>query len=898
MKAQMSLPKKTAIVAYCVNAATVILLLLGTAACLKTGGSRLATNAEATQLTLKGTVSLANGSPAMGAKILADEIDDSLGVTNQDGSFRITLSEDQLTRLATVASAGGPSGGRNTFRLWLEGADGEATVGLSDGIEVARRGELQLANITLQGTGSISGKVMVVSSGRRPEDGVGATIRIGRRSVTADPTGSFVLDKLPAGLHTLRTSFNRYETDLRSVNLGPGENRALTTEIVLFPENTIGGAVFINEPQRMGELVATGHPFLRSFRAVGSTKARYIRYYHDETALTSGAIAPWRPIPEKFEHDFLADGGNTLYYQFADDSKEDLSEIYRIQVVIDQFANSTGCRIEDGSGMVFQRQVLVHMDVPPSAFRMRLAESVEQLLERPWEDAAPLTTHSFELRRNAESLQFEIEGLRLLFCQFRDANGLDGPVFQTSAIVNLFPIEGVPFTMDNDAPESLDRTVRLDIKVPPNAREMRIFENILQGAVSAFDISATGAAFGATSITNLQDKLWMAALPVYYKVFPVQGPKGLYLQFRTGEGAVSPIYKKTILILPFPGSADEGFVINNNEPTSPTRHLNITLVPPVNAYQWRIGRQPDLNRQFEYELAEIVDNIENNSWRTLVPSATYSVLTPGEKVIAVQYRDAELNQSGIYTRTVLVMPFPPEVGRVVINNGEAITPSRTVLLNITPPPNAVAMWVRERIPGFNYNSSPIWQALSSPLAFTLSPDVGAKTIEVVFRNPSLDASAAISATVFYDPFPLTGPYVVINNGAPVTTSSNVILNLTIPTSARAMRLANSTLELESLPFITPVTTTTWTLAGTLGPQKVYVQFQTPEGDESPMYFDEIELILPPTSTSTATTTTTSTSSTTTTSATVETSTSTSSTTSTDSATSTATSTSSSTSTGP
>lgn len=891
VRARKSLQKKvSAMLAGRLQIFTVILITLMGVGCLKSGGSRLAIDAPPQQLILKGTAILADGNPAANVKILADEIDDNLGVTKQDGTFSITLSEDQLTRLAAITSAGSPRGGRNTFRLWLEGTDSNSLVGLSDGIEVGRRGELQLANITMQGTGSISGKVMVVSSGRRPEDGAGAVIRIARRTATADPTGQFVIDKLPAGLHTLRTSFNRYETDLRTINLGPGENRVLATEIVLFPENTIGGAVFLNEPQKMGDLVASGHPFLRSFRAVGSTKARFIRYYHDDTALTSGGIAPWRPIPEKFEHDFPADAGNTLYYQFADESKEKLSEIYRIQVIIDQFANSTGCRIEDGSGMVFQRQVLVHMDVPPSAFRMRLAESIEQLFERPWESAAPLTTHAFELRRNAESLQFEIEGFRQLFCQFRDANGLDGPVFQTSTIVNLFPIEGVPFTMDNDAPESIDRTVRLDIKVPPNAREMRIFENILQGAVSAFDISATGAAFGATSITNLQDKLWMAAMPVYYKVFPVQGPKGLYLQFRTGEGAVSPIYKKTILILPFPGSADEGFVINDNEPVSPTRHLKITLVPPFNAYQWRIGRQTDLNRQFEYELAEIIDEIENNPWRTLVPNATYSVLTPGEKTIAVQYRDAELNQSGVYTRTVLVMPFPPEVGRVVINNGEAITPSRTVLLNITAPPNAIAMAVRERIPGLNYNSPPIWQALSSPLAFTLSPNVGAKTVEVIFRNPSLDASATITASVFYDPFPLTGPYVVINNGAPFTTSSNVILNLTIPTSARAMRVANSTLELESLPFITPVTTTTWTLAGTLGPQKVYVQFQTPEGDESPMYFDEIELLLPPTSTSTATSTDTATSTSSSSSSSSATDTETATSTSTDNSTATSTST--------
>lgn len=852
-----------------VRRTAMIALLLATVAfssCLKSSGARLAVNQVANTLTLTGSVTLADGTAASGFNVFADELDTGLGITDASGSFRVTLTEDQLNRLAAVQDGTSPASGRNVFRLWIEASDEAALVGVSSAIETARRGEHQLAAITLQSTASVTGKVMLVSSGRRPEDAPGASIKIGRRQAIAGEGGRFVIERVPAGQSSIATSFNGYQTDIRVINLLAGEQITLPFEIVLFPEKTVGGAVFLDDRVSVAELVRAGHPFLRAFRAVGSSTARYIRYYHDVNSLTSNpGVAPWRPIPERFEHDFPQDAGHTLFYQFADSTQEKTSEIYRIQVVLDQFAESRGCSIENGSGMINSRKALVHLDVPPAAFRMRIAESIEALKEQPWENAAPITTFTFELRRSPESLQLEVQGLRTLYCQFRDANGLEGPIYQTSVIIDQFPIQGTPFVMDGGAPQSGDRIVRLDIQVPPNAYEMRIFENLLTGTNTAFDITAAGAAFGTSSINYLSDKIWMAAQPVYYKVFPTQGPKGLYLQFRAGDGSVSPVYKQVIEILPFPNRDAEGFLINNGEPISSTRHLLITLIPPVNAYQWRILEDPvaRINQINQLNLLNQF-NLTNLPWRTLVPSAIFSVFEPGEKTVLIQYRDAQYNESGVYSRTVLVQPFAPEVGKVVINAGEAITFSRTALLRITPPPNATEMAIRERLPGTNsFSGTPIWQAVVPELPFTFSEGVGAKTIDVMFLNPSLDESASVSSTIFYDPFPLGSAGLVINGGAETTTSDNVLLQLTIPPSAKAMRIANSTLELLTLPFIALQPNVNWTLLPGLGAHKVYVQFQTPEGDLSPSYFDEIIRILPPsppTSTDTVTNTTTDTSS--------------------------------------
>ena len=809
-----------------------LLMLVALSSCLKQGGTRLAVNNVSTNLTLNGSVLLSDGRSAPGINIYADEIETSLGVTDDNGGFSLILTDDQLNRLAAVQDGTSPASGRNVFRLWVEGGDISPMVGVSNAIETARRGEHQLAAIILQPAANVSGKVMVVSSGRRPEDAQGASIKIGRRTAVAGEGGRFQIERAPAGQSSIVTSFNGYQTDIRLINIQAGEQITLPFEIVLFPEETVGGAVFLDDRVSVADLVRAGHPFLRAFRAIGSSNARYIRYHHDATSLTSDpSVAPWRPIPERFEHDFPQDAGHTLFYQFADTEQVNTSEIYRIQVVIDQFAESRGCSIEDGSGVINSRKALIRLDVPPAAFRMRIAETIEALRELPWENAAPITTHVFELRRSPESLQLEVQGLRNLFCQFRDANGLEGPIYQTSVVIDQFPIQGTPFVIDGGSPIATDRIVRLDIQVPPNAYEMRIFENLLTGTATAFDISAAGAAFGTSSINYLSDKIWLAAQPTYYKVFPTQGPKGLYLQFRAGDGSVSPVYKQVIEILPFPNRDEEGFVINGGELISPTRHLVITLVPPANAYQWRIVLDQE--------------NIFNVPWRTLVPSAIFSVLEPGEKTILVQYRDAQYNDSGVYSRTILVQPFPPEVGRLNINNGEDISFSRTVRLNITPPPNATAMAVRERFPGNNgFITTPIWQTVLPEVPFTFSAGVGAKTIEVLFLDPSLDQSATITDTIFYDPFPLGSASLTINGGSIATSNNEVLVQLVIPPAAKAMRIANSTFELQSMPFINLQSSLSWTLAAGLGPHKVYVQFQTPEGDLSPIYFDEIEVIAP------------------------------------------------------
>lgn len=779
-------------------------------------------------LTLAGQVRNLAGDSQGEVAIYAEELPETIGNTDATGAFAVTLQRDQFLRLM-----GTTRGAKGAFRLYFEKIGDATLAAASSPIGFDERGDRALGEITLGPTTTVTGKVMLQPRGKLAEPASGALVRLARGRVATNADGTFKLEGVPASTLVLDASAATYAPTRKDLSLSAGETKALDLPLMLFPETGITGHLTVMAPQSLASLVEKGHPFLRTLAVQGNELAKFVRFHHEEHVMLTSA---WRDIQSTFDYDFPRDGGNMLFYQFADKDQKATSEVYRVQVILDQFGESKGLVVEDGSGLVTKRNILLHVDVPAAAFRMRIAESEDILLAKPWQKTASLLAYTLELRRDIAG-GIEGFGQRTLYLQFHDALGLLSPVFKATFLVELFPAGGDDvFKINDGAAQSEHRLARLDINVPQNAFEMQIFEAPLDGQ-NVFN-SATAGTLQDTGATRSTRGVWMRANARAFHVFPTPGLKTLYLQFRTAEGAMSPMYAQTIRILPFQ-EAGIGFVINGGAPVSATPHLHLTLIPPVTAIAFRV-REND--RAF-------------SPWLSLVPQHLHSVQAPGVHTLYVEYQNDDLISSPTHARTIQVDPFPPEVGQVVLNAGFPVTFTRMIDVAITAPPTARYMAIAEEsfggssgnglnsLFGGSSSASVTWQPVGPLAHFHLSDDIGAKLVVVKFKDENDDESAVIARTIFFDPFPTGAAGIVIDGGAATTADTTIEAAFVCPAHCKNLRYG-LTPTLTAVPWMDAFSPAEITIPAGPGPVKVYVQYQTAEGNVSAVYFDEIDSTVP------------------------------------------------------
>lgn len=753
-------------------------------------------------LTLSGHVVDGKGIPVSGVLVYIEDEAQPRITTNANGIYSIHVSEDDLLRLDSTRR-----NASTTFQLYFESFADTSLVAASAPIDLAERGHRELAATTLTAGATVSGKVLQLGGNHVAEPAAGAKVRMGRAVVEAQTDGSFTLKPVPVGLTTVSADAARYASAEQNIELATGGEYPLPRPLVLFPDGELTGYVTMLEPVDLTQLVASGHPFLRKFIVHASHASRFIRYSHTPESL---AIEPWRPVSPTFDYDFPQDGGNLLFYQFADASQTAISGAYKLTVRLDQFGETKGIVIENGSGLVTRRNVLVHVDVPAAAYRMRLAETPEELYLKPWRQPQQIVEYTFELRRNIFDGLLEPFGQRTLYCQFADAFGIESPAYQATVTIDLFPLASSEvFVINGGAPQTEDQLVRLDIRVPPNAYEMRIYQPDI--------IDQSG---------------WLAASPIAYFSFQIPGIKTLYVQFRSIDGILSPAYQQVIRVLPFQ-QIDTGFVINGGAPLAISRLLTIDLIPPYTAIAFRIIEQ---------------DQPVPGPWLSLVPRTLYRAMRSGEIVLQLQYLSHDFQESPFYSQSIVVDPFPPDSGDFIIDGGAIATNDPTLHLSIAAPPNAVAMQAYEGIsandPNFDIFGFPVadpdWFAIAPTLEIPVSPGTGVKLVSVRFRDVNGDESGLIQKAIFYDPFPVNAQGVLIDRGAATTDDNEVELTFFGGPSLSKVRVTTDPDEfLADPPFVERPLQMKFTLPGTSGLHRIYVQFQTITGENSPMYFADI-----------------------------------------------------------
>jgi hypothetical protein len=785
----------------------IVSIALSMSSCLKPDSDSESSEGLAI-LTLSGKVAMADGSVAANTMVFTDHDESSRIMTDENGEYKLTLRSPDL---AVVSSANGRP--KSSFFLIFEQNDGTRLRAISPAIETSVRGNLTIDPVTLQNPSSAEGKVIVLRDGEQqavPAEGV--HLWIGRTEVVAAHDGSFSAKDLPAGKVPVRAYLKDAADMSDSWLLTAGETKSFSQPLIMFPPTGIHGLV------QFADLSATAGlpgrtPYTKSFIVRNSPLAAHFRYHHRREELETPGKINWRPIQQSFDYDFAANGGHTLYYQFSSQDQQQTSQIYAMQTIIDPLGASGGIVINDGSGFARSLDLTLKIDIPPTAFRMRIAESEVDLRNSEWRLPEPLISYSLKPYANLDI------GSRTLHVQFADVNGVLSPIYSASVIVTLWPSALPPvFTINGGDPASAVRMVRLDIQVPTNAYEMQIFEAADSGSSSP--LAALGIPGGGSNGGSTRN-LWLAVKPQLWFKFNSAGLKTLYLQFRTADQITSPMYEQSIRIDPFQNLAD-GFVINGGAPVARSRHLDISLLPPHGSVQFKIGEVPGLLNQLP--------------WLTITPNYIHSTLIEGLRTVYVAYRTIDGDESPVFSQSIFIEAFPPDAGDFVINGGDIATITPTLHIDLLPPINARYFAISE---GFiPRDEDAVWREIQPNVALTVF-GAGSKSVFVRYRTDDNIVSAAIQRVIFYDPFPYGTAGVVINNGAVSTTSQQVNLRIYGEINLLRMRVSNDILSISSLPFIEYRTNMTWDLPANNGLHKVYIQFETATGERSPVYFSEI-----------------------------------------------------------
>ena len=819
-------------------------------------------NALPSSLVIRGTVIDSENRSQGGAQIYLGSAGTAIATTSSDGRYTVNLDAQALTQLQGELRS-------QTIRLYAVASGNDSLQAASSPISLATRGEIELAAMKIEATATIHGQVLQMTNGQQQSQPAQKVRVIAGHSVaTTGDDGRFTIKNVAAGNIAIAAGPNLSHAATLAVTLKPGEERQLKRPLVIFPLGGPRGLVVPDTDVLVNDLVKQGKPFTRSFGVVADEDSRYIRFSSEpkELAVDGSSTASWQKLSDTFDFDFQKTGASTLYYQFADSSRKQFSTIYSLGLTLDNFGATTGLVLGDGSGLLTSNVAPVSVEVPPAAVRMRMAPSIELLQTAPWQMPQPSFVFPFPLTRDPSTNFLQAFGTVTLYLQYIDASGMVSPTYTAIATLNMFPptVSSNVFTVNGGSAVSSTRLVQLNINVPPNAHEMLIFE-----ADTPIGANSLGVG-GITPTSPATRNIWLAAQPISSYTFTSTGSKSLYLQFRTVDQAVSPVYKYPLIVQPFPDPALGGFLINDGAPIALSPHLTIRLKIPPTATQFRIT---DSAEMAQLNIANLdlwgspVNSVAGASvvpWLEPKPLFIYTPRTArGVTTIYVQYKNADHDVSPVYQQTIDIDPEPVGSGYFAINPepltgaSALVTTSSLVKLRIVPPPGYLggAMIVYEdRLPEPLATANIIPVPMQDPITgeFPLVPyalrGTGAHNLFVRFmtvdqNNVPVVATLSPTAymrTIILEPFPLDSVAVSINDGATTLTAAEVAtarLKLRAPDNVTKMRLViDDATQLSAVTmqaFMSEISN--FALPVTAGLHAVYVQFENADGHQSPVY---------------------------------------------------------------
>jgi len=436
-----------------------------------------------------------------------------------------------------------------------------------------------------------------------------------------------------------------------------------------------------------------------------------MRFASDEKTIAS---ALWRPISANAVYDFLPKDtdpgtGNTalareLFGQFQD-AYGHTSGLFHATTNLNLFSG-LGFRLGDGSGFWSSQLAPLSISLPAGATKMRIGESLDVIKDRLWQTASQQTQYLFVPQLDTVNSFYFVAGNREVCLQVEDDNAFISQAICRKVNIDLFSMPNPGFKINGGDSATTSRIVTLQINVPKDALEMRIFENAPQGGsigngtVSIINVGG--------SISTIAERTWLVASNVATYTFSSNGSKALRVQFRTKGGLVSSTYEQNITLIPFIESFGmTSFTINgapfNSAPVVIDPVLQVAVFNVPESAVWAgLAVASNLRDAIATTQGDSILNSNSGAittvWQDVRSPLMLQLKTSGTKTIQLQFRNANGDLSPVFQQTVYFEPFPAQL--VALNLGNAVVTANSgqniaqVDVNLVAPPSPIAKMMR------------------------------------------------------------------------------------------------------------------------------------------------------------------------------------------------------------
>ncbi len=366
-------------------------------------------------------------------------------------------------------------------------------------------------------------------------------------------------------------------------------------------------------------------------------------------------------------------------------------------------------------------------------------------------------------------------------------------------------------------------------------------------------LSASKIAYSSNreEIADASKAEWQPITREFAYDFEGMGEKTLFYRVADKDLNSSPIQSIKVQINLL--SSNRGIRIGDGSGIIKSRSTKISIDPPAHAAFMRVSQTA-----LEFNGPDADNHL---AWMEVRPEIEWifdldDKVANGELVtLYCQFRTAANEEGPLFYSSALLKPFENEQMSFKIEGGASTSTERMVQLEIQAPAMAVEMAIYEEIISGggvviagNLVQMPNRESLDTywmpvqPKMFFLFQSSGRKEVYIKFRSADRIESSIVKQAINVLPFVPHPQGIVINNGAAVSGTRNLMLNLIPPARAVGFRVSESIGDFDGMPYQSIIRELPF-LASKTGLVTVNIQFVDIDGNDS--YLAQSSIIIDP-----------------------------------------------------